>query len=379
MELFKTLLGTSKKQLMEKEIASNIKELERQLDERIATQNEVLRSLGLRVPLQKGSVSYKIVGWYEDGDSRGQPRDVEFKMPTYEVPPYTAFCIQKNYWMVFPKNDDDEEFTPTPIWTRGLADLTIHKHACLTAHPYEFYEAVSGANGKVKEVWFKNDIKRFLCAGRMIVETTSPGFSMPCYDDRQIPKPLSELTYRKALDIHFRASLLNNLTDYRFYKEATEKMYADNGFASRIRQDILLDLPLEAPALEPSRFPDEAHTNLRVLPAGEIKPALMSEFWESLRPLNCAIAFELLAAQGSVFFRLGVPTRHVEVVQRSLERFFPKFAVIEDDDLIFDEGAKIRECHAITHYSYQYSIKKLKQFSVDPYSIIAHILERRVN
>jgi hypothetical protein len=136
-----------------------------------------------------------------------------------------------------------------------------------------------------------------------------------------------------------------------------------------VSDDILFKLPVDEPVV-PEQF-----VTLQILPNSPIKPAVMRQFLESLRRLTAPVAFEIVAANDTIYFQLACHPKDKPTIQRQIvETYFRDFAVIDKPDLIPNA-----QLFALRPWLLQYEeIKTLTptNFAVDPYLQLFPILEQ---
>jgi hypothetical protein len=346
------------RELIKKNVVEQFARLEQLIDELYERHDMALVKLGLPVPKRTTGASYKLEFSRDD-----TPR-LTITMPQYDIPPHFAVPLGPRTYILVTENLKEAR---KQYECMGLGGLVKFPHR--TIHTWRPYNLYFDHNRSLSEYvvppmqdgesWFQQ------CRGSSA-------------DD--LPRLAGNLTVLEAIGIDFRARLFHQLSGfpsdgyppvYAFTKRlnATQREDIFSKFAGRVK----LSTSLWPPSIDPP-FNETPYRNLKILPAGQIKPAMMIEFFSSLRTLNCPIAFELIASGGSVYFQLGVPEKSVALVTQQLSNFFPEFAVLDQPEV--PELSKLSIARASQRHICYGEIAALRTFSLDPYTQIAPLLEQ---
>ncbi len=327
------------------------------IHELIDEHDSALRQIGLPVPTRIGNTKYTLSFRPYMKYTDSSP-DVLIWIPSFEIPIHRKFCLGRKHWLVFTESLEEVQ---EAFEDAGLGQIASYPHVTTDCDPYKFYKE---CNSKKQGTYFS------ISGG---AEWWLNRSNLNDHSYHPIPKKLSDLTVTEAAGVNFRVELFNHLTSYSHESlRLEEKRWESGGAGYYVPEEILWDTSMQLPYIDPP-INETPYTNIKILPAGEIKPALMASFLSNLRSLNLPIAFELIASARSIYYQLGVPEKSVSFVKQQLSHFFPLFAAL--DEPAVPELPELSIVRAYQDYAFYYSLAALGSFSIDPYNQIASILE----
>ena len=292
------------------------------IDEMIAREDGVLRSLGIEPPRLVSEFSYS----QEMGEKN--KLIVEFIAPQFEFPPYLMFVITEKPVMnesgLIATIFDNVEEVATRYWWWGLGDVVSKEWAWTNRDPFAFYRALQAKpNNRIyhsRSGDFTSKVQ--------IKNNQHNGYSLE-YEAKSLQqlKKVRGLTNVEASNIHLRVQLYNQVTggEYRDLRDRKTYYALGSNGARRIPDDILFRLPVACTSIL------YAYSCIKILPAGAIKAAQMVEFLNSLHNINRFISFELLREGETVCFRLQFPTESESEIISKLNLYFPDFEYLYTD------------------------------------------------
>ncbi len=282
MSLLGDLFGYS----LETQVATEFAAYKNLIDEMIAREDAVLRSLGIEPPRLVAEMDYKIKVYKERA---GKHLIGSLIPPQFEIPPHRIFTIYKYHDLVITFLENLEQVTAIYQWW-GLGDVVKTEHGGIWTNrdPYAVY----------REPEYKLADKSFYYSkpGHFTSSMKADSLSNNCrnvhvYNEELPPlRSVSALSSEEASNVHLRVHLCNYVTDYRRdlnYKNYYDCLGYNSGAARLIPKDVMFKLPV------PCTWFVTEYTCLKILPSGEIKPAQMIEFLNSLRDINQFFSFEL--------------------------------------------------------------------------------------
>jgi hypothetical protein len=350
---------------LETQVAKEIADYKNAINEMIAREDTLLRSLGIKPPRLVSEMDYKINVYKQ---IEGKRVYVSLIPPQFEIPPHRIFVINKYHDLVVTFFENLERIDSV-YWWWGLGDVVKTEYGGIWTNrdPYAVY----------REPKYKDDKGSIFCrdpgnfTSTMKVESIHNKYRNVHDKDEDLPplRSVSALSSEEASNVHLRVHLYNYVTDYRNRLErATYYDYLRNEWgAGLIPEDIMFKLPV--PCTSSSTV---SYSCLKIVPSGEIKPAQMIEFLNSLHDINHFFSFELMRLGEIVYFRLQLPTASKKQVVSNLNLYFPDFEP-QDDQL----------CFPVLHYFIKWvekprmynSINLLRNLQIDPYAHFASFFD----
>jgi hypothetical protein len=354
-----SLLGDLFGYWLKTQVAKEFAVYKKLIDEMIAREDGVLRSLGIEPPRLVSEFSYS----QEMGEKNNLI--VELIAPQFELPPYLMFVITEKPVMnesgLIATIFDNVEEVATRYWWWGLGDVVSKEWAWTNRDPFALYRALQvKPNNRIyhsRSGDFKSNVQ--------IKNNQHNGYSLE-YKAKLLQqlKKVRGLTNTEASNIHLRVQLYNQVTGGGYHDLRDRKTYyalGSNG-ARRIPHDILFRLPIACTSIL------YAYSCIKILPAGAIKAAQMVEFLNSLHNTNRFISFELLREGETVCFRLQFPTESESEIISKLNLYFPDFEYLYTDRFNPQTTVTTNWLQKTSAYD---SIRRLRDFQLDPYSHFA--------
>lgn len=354
-DLFKSLAAPS--------IADEFAVYKATINQIIARENAVLRSLGIEPPRIVSECDYQAE---KRGTGQWLHWVVKLIPPRFEFPDHRTFTIKMRHTsesgiglaVTMTKNLENAWGA---YWWWGLGDA-IHEKlqaGCVWTNrdPFALYRGLE-----------KKPLDEISCSkpGDFTnrVNSDSGNSAAGLKYHTMYLKPLEAargLTSEEASNVHLRVQIYNYATDNEYPELANPATYyqEDHNASWWMPEKILFELPVAC------TFITAPYKCLKVFPAGETKPGRMIEFFNSLRSINYFIFFELLRERETVYFRLRFPVECEAQIISKLNLLFPGFEVIEAN---FTFPGKQYLCNWLKKTSGHHSIRRLSDFHLDPYS-----------
>ncbi len=346
----------------ETQVAKEIADYKNLIDEMIARENAALLSLGIKSPRLVSEMDYKI-NVYEERE--GKQLCVHIIPPQFEIPPSRVFEIKRYSELVITLFGDIEAIDGI-YWFWGLGDVVKTEFGGIWTNrdPYAVYWEL-----QKKPPYFYISSKPGEFTSEMKVENAH---NESIHIKAQKVSPLRGvpgLSIEEASNVHLRAQLVSYVTNYRSH--INRKTYYEcrrNGTgAGRIPEEILFNLPV--PCTSASNV---SYSCLKIVPSGEIKPAQMIEFLNSLHDINHFFSFELMRLGETVYFRLQLPTASKKQVVSNLNLYFPDFEQQDDQPYFPVLRYFIKWVEKPRMYN---SINLLRNLQIDPYAHFASFFD----
>jgi hypothetical protein len=329
-------------------------------EELIRREESSLKKLGITPPKLRRSVSYTAS---KTKSSMGDARLlVKVTPPEFEIPQHRQFFIRSDK-LVLTLFKDLEAADQAYLWW-GLSNIVNQKYGGVWTNrdPFAFYLKLDKAMNR-ELYWSKSeDFTKAAESGILTDELKRLCGSL------KAEKGLHE---KEASELHLRVEVYNDLTGNRFSGEWGKReshFKKERSAAQAMPEDLLLTEPV------PNPWSNLSYSCLTIVPsAGEIKPAMMIEFFNSLREdLTHFISFELIRENGTINFRLEFPRKYKSKILTQLALYFPDFAW-RDAEATNLSGKFIN--HWLRKDWVYTSIRRLREFQLDPYAQLASLFE----
>jgi hypothetical protein len=346
---------------LETTIEREFEEYKSKIDQIIYRENSVLRSLGIKIPRQVRELSYSLEG------QSPKYRRVNLITPQFEFPPHRSFIIKKTELVLTLFKELEEAESVYWWWGLGNAFESRFGGIWTNRDPFEFYRLLAD----VYRPGFTFEQPGVFTDDLSIRQKDSTYAVF--YHALQLPKlkQLPGLSPEEASDLHLRMQLYTYVTDNYYVSLQDPQNYYKNGVEKLLPDDTLFKLPVPC-----TRFKIDEYIRIKVVPSAEaVKPGQMVEFLNSLRGIsgNHFFFFELLRLSDSLYFRLSYPKKHHEAIIAKLSLYFPDFGW-EEEAANLPSVPKLFNNWVKKTSTYD-SIRRLRDFQVDPYAHFARLFE----
>lgn len=344
----------------EQQLEAEFDSFKESLQELIRRENSALKKLGVPLPRLRRDVSYTAV---KSKNYAGETRlKVTVSPPEFDIPEHRQFHIRKNRLVltIF----KELEAADAAYWWWGLSNVVGSKYGGVWTNrdPFAFYRKLQKALER-KTYWSERGSFTRTSEKEILTE--------------EIKKLCGSLKAEKALrekeasEVHLRVEIYTDATGTRFESDWGKRenhFKEDWSAASMMTDDLLLS------AQVPNPWSNLSYSCLTIVPSeAETKPALMIEFLNSLRDgLEHFISFELIRENGRTNFRLEFPGKYKTKILKQLALYFPDFAW-RNSEATNLTGKFIN--HWLRKDWVYRSLKKLREFQLDPYAQLASIFE----
>ncbi len=373
MSFFDKLFGDGLESALDLEFVA----YKKTIDEMIAQEDDTLRSLGIEPPSQISEFSYQT-----DRLEKNPPYDREKYLKVTLVPPefelpnhfllvmHDGFIGETDGMVITFFKDLDNAESDFSWW--GLGEVVRQKElfggVWTNRDPFAFYRAL-------QEKPYKQGINYHSYGDFVTQMQGAKSYKSEYtihYHTTRISSPLEivpGLTAQEAADVHLRAQLYNYVTDWQFpnLHDPFDYYALEHKGVLEIPKDIQLELPVPCTLL--SNCP---YSSRVIIPAGEIKPAVMVEFLYSLHNIHRFISFELIREGETIKFRLALPTEFESQIISKLNLYFPDFELLSAERLDPQKPFTVNWLNKNSVYD---SIQRLRDFQLDPYAHFASLFE----
>lgn len=322
----------------------------------IEHENNTLRSFGIEPPRMVSELSYTkefVKKWNNSVKDRWK---IKIVSPKFEFLPCLQISIKSGELTCNIFQNIESAKMHFKWWGLQQLTLDIYNPIWTNRNPFEVYNQLQ----KPVEESFD-----YLEAGALS-EILGVNGLHPKHQfifAKKLPKltKLPALSFEEAAKIHYRAQLYNFIVDYKD-RSVTKpiKFYPSNAST-----DILFDLPFE--------LTNPPYSSIKIFPSGEIKPRQMVEFLKSLHGvIDDFISFELIRENETVYFQLHFSEKSKTQIISKLNLYFPGFEYLEIDATCSSEEYFCRWLQKKSAYD---SIRRLRDFQIDPYAHFANAFE----
>ncbi len=346
---------------LETQVAKEIADYKNSIDEMIAREDATLHSLGIKPPRLVSKLDCKIEAEKE------KQLYVKLISPQFEIPPSRVFEIKRYSELVITLFGDIEAIDGI-YWFWGLGDVVKTEYGGIWTNrdPYAVYWELQ------KKPTYGSFCSQPGDFTSKINAEASYGNEKSFHKQAKKISPLRGvpgLSIEEASNVHLRAQLVSYVTNYRSHiNRNTYYECKRNGTgAGRIPEEILFNLPVPCTSAS-----EVSYSCLKIVPSGEIKPAQMIEFLNSLHDINHFFSFELMRLGETVYFRLQLPTASKKQVVSNLNLYFPDFEPQDDQPYFPVLRYFIKWVEKPRMYN---SINRLRDLQIDPYAHFASIFD----
>jgi hypothetical protein len=332
------------------------------LNELIWREDSALKKIGIAPPRLRRSVSYTAA---KTKSYAGEARlAVTITPPEFEIPPYRQFHLRSDRLVLTIFNELEAADHAYRWWgLSNIVDRSKYGGVWTNCDPFAFYRKLEKAIDR--ELYWSEKGSFTKASEKQILDEELKKLCGTV-------KAVKGLPPKEASEVHLRVEIYNDVTGNRFRDDWGKRethFQAQRSAAAMMPDDLLLEESV------PNPWSNLSYSCLTIIPSEkEIKPAMMIEFFNSLREgLAHFISFELIRENGRVNFRLEFPKRYKSKILTQLTLYFPDFAWREAD-------ASNLSGKFINHWlrkDWVYtSIRRLRDFQLDPYAQFASVFEK---
>lgn len=377
MSLLGNLFGNPQGNPLETHLANEFAAYKNSINQRIAQEDAALQSLNIKPPRIVSKLDYKTE------TSKEKSLFVTLISPQFEIPPHRIFVI-KDDGLVATLFENLERIDSVYYWW-GLANALQLNYGLVWTNrdPFIIYRSLQKHLGGKFDYRKDGDFKSSLECRPVFRDTYSKLFEgikivsgNPLHNyyeqAKELPllKKAEGLSYAQASQLHLRAQIYNYVTDGKLdsLRDPSTFYGLDDYGARFIRDDLLFQYPV------PITLLTKEFTCLKIIPKGEIKPARMIEFIQSLHgEIESFISFELLRESETVCFRLRFADKLKDLIVKRLDIYFPDFEWVEDSKYIQPQSYTINWLKKKSLYN---SVRGLRDFQIDPYAHFASLFDK---
>lgn len=329
-------------------------------EELIWKEDSALKKLGIKPPKLRRSIAYTTA---QTKSSTGDKMlSVTVTPPEFQIPPHLQFFVRSDR-LVLTLFKELETADQAYLWW-GLSNVIAQKYGGVWTNrdPFAFYRRIEKTTGceiywgksgdftkKAENKILGDELKR-LCGSL---------------------KAVKGLHEKEASEVHLRVEIYNDVTGNRLSNDWGKRethFRAERSAAGVIPDNFLFEEQV------PNPWSNLSYSCLTIIPSEkEIKPAMMIEFFNSLREgLDHFISFELIRENGRLNFRLEFPQKYKSKILTQLSLYFPDF--VWRDSEAANLSGKFTNHWLRKDWVYT-SIRRLRDFQLDPYAQLAALFE----